>query len=204
MTTPRPSRRAVLSAGAGAFTLLASACSGGGSSSPSSSNITATAPTTSVAPSATATKGGGSVPVSLQIPSIGFDRKVTGMGLSSAGEISPPPKVTQWYDATVSPGKPGISVIAGHVTYNDVPDVFAKLEDVKVGDTVTVGYADGTSKKFVATREKSVDKEALRTDQTVWGSSSTPVLALITCDGKSKVVGQHHVNNFVVWAKPVS
>lgn len=118
------------------------------------------------------------------------------------GEISPPQGVTQWYNATVSPGSPGIAVIAGHVTYNDVPDVFANLEQVKVGDTITVGYANGTKKEFVAVREKSVDKEALRTDQTVWGSSSTPQLVLITCDGKSKVVGEHHVNNFVVWTKP--
>lgn len=166
------------------------------------SNETATAPRTSVAPTATATQGGGSVPVSLKIPSIGFDRKVTGMGLSPSGEISPPPGVTQWYDKTVTPGRPGISVIAGHVTYNG-PDVFAKLEEVKVGDKVTVGYADGSSKEFVVTREKSVDKNALRTDQSVWGESATPVLALITCDDKSKLVGAHHTHNFVVWTKPV-
>ena len=53
-------------------------------------------------------------------------------------------------------------------------------------------------------REKSVDKQALRTDQSVWGSSSTPSLVLITCDAESKLVGQHHLNNFVVWTKPIS
>ena len=160
-------------------------------------------PTTSVAPTAKASKGGGSVPVKLTIPSIGFDRKLTGMGLTDDGEISPPPGVTQWYNATVSPGQNGISVIAGHVTY-DGPDVFANLEKVKVGDQLSVGFADGSSKKFVVVREKSVDKQALRTDQSVWGSSSTPSLVLITCDAESKLVGQHHLNNFVVWTKPVS
>ena len=160
-------------------------------------------PTTSVAPTAKASKGGGSVPVKLTIPSIDFDRKLTGMGLTDDGEISPPPGVTQWYNATVSPGQNGIAVIAGHVTY-DGPDVFANLEKVKVGDQLSVGFADGSSKKFVVVREKSVDKQALRTDQSVWGSSSTPSLVLITCDAGSKLVGQHHLNNFVVWTKPIS
>ena len=82
--------------------------------------------------------------------------------------------------------------------------MFANLEKVKVGDQLSVGFADGSSKKFVVVREKSVDKQALRTDRSVWGSSSTPSLVLITCDAESKLVGQHHLNNFVVWTKPVS
>lgn len=164
---------------------------------------TAKAPTTTTAATATATKGGGSVPTSLTIPSIRFDRKVTGMGLSAVGEISPPPGVTQWYNATVSPGQNGISVIAGHVTFNG-PDVFVDLDKVKVDDHLAVGFADGTNRTFIVTRVKSVDKDALRHDQTVWGASSTPVLALITCDASSKLVGAHHTNNFVVWAKPVT
>lgn len=179
------------------------ACSGDGDpSDPNSQVVTASAPKTTPAKTATATQGGGSVPVSLKIPSINLDQKVTGMGLSSAGTISPPPGVTQWYNATVTPGKPGISVIAGHVTWNSTPDVFAKLEDVKVGDKIVVGYADGTSKTFKANREKSVNKTDLQKDQSVWGSSATPVLALITCDAKSPVKGVHHTNNFVVWAAP--
>ena len=195
-------RRRTLTLTAAGLLALTGCAGGAGGASGASNNQTAEMPSTSAAPSATATKGGGSVPTSLKIPSIGFDEKVTGMGLSADGKISPPPGVTQWYDATVSPGRPGISVIAGHVTY-DGPDVFANLEKVEVGDEVTVGYADGDNQQFVVTREKSVDKNELRTDQSVWGHSDTPVLALITCDAGSKLVGQHHVNNFVVWTKPV-
>ena len=187
---------------AGAALFGATACSSGGSGG-SSSDHTASVPTTSVAPTAKASKGGGSVPVKLTITSIDFDRKLTGMGLTDDGEISPPPGVTQWYNATVSPGQVGISVIAGHVTFNG-PDVFAKLPEVKVGQRLTVRFADKSSQKFRVTRVKSVDKEELRHDQSVWGSSKTPVLALITCDSASELVGVHHVNNFVVWTKPVS
>lgn len=190
-------RSALLLAGAGVLGVVGCSRQGAGDDTE-----TATAPTTSAAATAPATKGGGSVPTSLVIPSIGFNRKVTGMGLSARGEISPPPGITQWYNATVSPGQPGIAVIAGHVTY-DGPDVFVNLSKVKPKDTVTVGFADGTKTEFVVTRVKSVNKDELRHDQSVWGGSTTPVLALITCDAASELVGQHHTNNFVVWAKPV-
>lgn len=195
----RMARRASVAVALAAATLLAG-CSSDDGGEP---DETAAAPSTKAGAGATAKVGGGSVPTHLKIPSIGFDKDVTGMGLTASGEISPPPGVTQWYDATVSPGRPGISVIAGHVTYNG-PDVFADLEKVKVNDTIEVGYADGSHKGFVVTREKSVDKEALQHDQSVWGSSQSPVLALITCDAQSKLVGKHHVNNFVVWAKPAA
>lgn len=191
-------RTAVLSA-TGAL-LTAAGCS---SKDSSDQVVTAKAPTTTPGTTATASKGGGSVPVSLKIPSIGFDEKLVGMGLTSQGTISPEPGVTQWYNATVAPGKTGISVIAGHVTWNGKPDVFVKLDKVNVGDQLTVGFADGSTKAFKVTREKSVDKVALQKDQTVWGNSTKPVLALITCDSASRVEGVHHVNNYVVWAEPV-
>lgn len=164
--------------------------------------VTEAAPSTPPPPSAKAPNGGGSVPVNLEIPSIGFNEKLANMGLTSEGTISPAPGVTQWYNKTVSPGQPGISVIAGHVTFDGKDDVFAKLDKVKVGDAFTITYADGTKKTFKANREKSVDKEQLRTDQTVWGDSKKPVVALITCDAASPVKGVHHTNNFVVWGAP--
>ena len=46
---------------------------------------TAQAPTTTPAPTATAPKGGGRGPVSLAIPSIGFDRKVRVRALTKRG-----------------------------------------------------------------------------------------------------------------------
>lgn len=144
----------------------------------------------------------GRAPVHLSMPSVGFNRELTSLGVTSKGEINPPAGVTQWYNKTVRPGETGISVIAGHVMY-DGPDVFYKLRDVSVGDVVTVTFADKTSKKFKVYAEDAVNKKDLQTDQRVWGGSDKPVLALITCDSASQVVGNHHVDNYVVWAAPV-
>lgn len=102
----------------------------------------------------------------------------------------------------VSPGTPGIAVLAGHVTLNG-PDVFYSLSRTPVGSKVTITYADATTKDFVVTQKASVDKTALQSDARVWGASATPVIALVTCDaGSAWVNAQHHANNFVVWARP--
>jgi LPXTG-site transpeptidase (sortase) family protein len=148
------------------------------------------------------TKAAPEKPASLKMPSIGFERAVTAMGVNKDGEINPPAGVVQWYDKSVVPGEKGISVIAGHVEYNG-PDVFHKLDQLDKGDIVTVSYGDGSTKRFKVYAEEGVNKKKLQTDGRVWGSSKTPVLALITCDGQSRVVNQHHVDNYVVWAKPV-
>ncbi|KNX39213.1 sortase [Luteipulveratus halotolerans] len=142
------------------------------------------------------------VPTRLEMPTIGFDENLISRGVNSSGEINPPAGVPQWYNKSVKPGQDGISVIAGHVMY-DGPDVFYKLDKLSVGDVVTVEFGDGKSRTFKVYAEESVDKRKLQTDPRVWGSSSKPVLALITCDAGSRVVGNHHVSNYVVWASPV-
>ncbi|YAL84197.1 class F sortase [Dermacoccaceae bacterium W4C1] len=141
-------------------------------------------------------------PVSLKMPSIGFDKSVRALGVNDKGEINPPSGVVQWYNKSVTPGQTGISVIAGHVLY-DGPDVFYKLHELQPGDVVTVGYGNGSSKQFKVYAEASVTKTKLQTDQRVWGKSDKPVLALITCDAASRVVDEHHVSNYVVWAEPI-
>lgn len=140
-------------------------------------------------------------PARLSMPSIGFDRAVRGLGVNAQGQISPPAGTTQWYDKSVIPGQPGISVIAGHVTYNG-PDVFYRLDRLAIGDTVTVAYGNGSSKAFKVYAEEAINKKTLQSDPRVWGSSTTPVLALITCDAASRLIGNHHVDNYVVWAAP--
>lgn len=148
------------------------------------------------------TKAAAGAPAQLQMPTIGFDKAVTKLGLNAKGEINPPAGVVQWYDKSVSPGQPGISVIAGHVLYNG-PDVFYKLDKLNAGDVVTVTYGNGAKKQFRVYAEEAINKKDLQKDPRVWGTSSTPVLALITCDSGSQVVQNHHVDNYVVWAKPI-
>lgn len=125
------------------------------------------------------------------------------MGLRG-GVLNPPSGVIQQFTGygRVTPGRPGIAVLAGHVTWNG-PDVFYRLASVPVGGRITIRYANGTAKDFVVTNKASVDKHALQNDMRVWGSSTAPTLALVTCDSNSPWANsQHHTNNYVVFARP--
>lgn len=153
----------------------------------------------------------GAIATNISIPSIKVNKEIKNMGLNKNGNLEPPQGVLQWYNKTSSPGTNGISVLAGHVSYNDVPDVFWNLHDVKTGDKVSIKYSDGTTKNFKIVRKGPINKKDLQYDATVWGSlnatekekaSMAPSLVLATCDADSRLVGHHHVDNYVAWAIP--
>ncbi|SNC71860.1 LPXTG-site transpeptidase (sortase) family protein [Kytococcus aerolatus] len=140
-------------------------------------------------------------PTRLKIPSIGFDREVSEVGLTSKGTLNPPPGITGWYGKTVKPGENGVSVIAGHVTYGP-PDVFYHLPNVKVGEKFTMTDANGKEREWKVTVVEEIDKVALSKDSRIWGDSPTPKVALVTCDPDSPRTGGHSSINVFVLAEP--
>lgn len=147
--------------------------------------------------------GAACIPKRLTVASVGIsDERVVPMGTNSQGQIYPPAHTTMWYNRSTQPGQDGISVIAGHVTY-DGPDNFYNLRNVPVGATVTVTCTSNKVVRLQVTHKESVLKTKLTTDQRVWGGSATPVVTLVTCDIKSPMVSGHHLSNYVVWTKPV-
>ena len=187
-------------AGALASGLLAG-CSSLGDEAQNDPSNWSSAPASSTSGRASSTPA---LPSRLSIPSISLDDPVVGLGLKSNGRLEPPAGKVQWYDATVVPGQVGISVIAGHVSW-DGPDVFVRLKDVATGERYAITYADGHRENFEITRTETVAKTALQHRQDVWGKGGTDrVVVLVTCDDRSKLVGQHYENNFVVWSKPVT
>lgn len=142
--------------------------------------------------------------VRIDIPRIDIHHSLTTIG-TTGGTLSPAPYELGIYrgNGRVNPGDNGISVIAGHVTYNG-PDVLYRLSRLPRGSRFTITYANGGTKNFVTTSSPiSIDKNTLQYDQRIWGNSSTPSIAIITCDANSGWSNaRHHKNNLVVWAKP--
>lgn len=157
-------------------------------SSPSATTGTATVTAGQDLASASATDDVAvpSAPTShVTVPSAGVDQEISGGGLSDHGTISPDQGQLIWFTGNdrVEPGHPGIAVLAAHVDYAGEPDVFADLEDASVGESITVGYADGTELRFTITGAEVIDKAALQTDPRVWGQNSDRAeLVLVTCD----------------------
>ena len=161
----------------------------------------APAPSTAEPPPAAAQPASGT---SLRIPGIGLQARLHPEGLRD-GKINPPAGTVMWFTGydRVAPGAVGTSVIAGHVVANGRSDVFASLSRVRVGDTVEIAAPDGP-RTFRVVRAGVVDKDALTTDQTVWGpNTSVRRLAIVTCDDAYGFRSDgHRVANYVVIAEP--
>jgi len=129
-------------------------------------------------------------------------------------QIDPEPHTVGWYGppqwATV-PGErsshPGI--LAGHVVYYGLKDVFWRLDEVRTGDVVVLTYDDGTQAAFRASRDAvSVDKSALTKDPSNEWAWELPepgnAVTLITCDlVPGTGMAGNAFNNWVVQATRV-
>ncbi|MGW9737695.1 sortase family protein [Micrococcus sp. 140720015-1] len=135
--------------------------------------------------------------------------------LDEGGDLDPDPQTVGWYGPPqwgTTPGErsPYAGVLAGHVVYYGVRDVFWNLGDVRAGAVVVVTYDDGTQAAFEAdTDAVSVEKEALTQDPAhrwAWepGGDDAKV-TLITCDlVPGTGMAGNAFNNWVVQATRVA
>ncbi|UOY01419.1 class F sortase [Blastococcus sp. PRF04-17] len=140
-------------------------------------------------------------PSRLSLPSLGTDSPVTPVGLSDTGALVPPADaaVAGWYTGSAVPGRPGPAVVAGHVDWAGAPGVFARLDELAVGDPVVVQHADGTTHRFAVTRVERHAKAAFPTSA-VYGATPGAELRLITCGGAFDAATGSYVDNVVVFA----
>lgn len=135
--------------------------------------------------------------------------------LDEGGDLDPKPQTVGWYGPPqwgTTPGErsPYAGVLAGHVVYYGVRDVFWNLGDVRAGAVVVVTYDDGTQAAFEADADAvSVEKEALTQDPAnrwAWepGGDDAKV-TLITCDlVPGTGMAGNAFNNWVVQATRVA
>jgi Sortase domain len=152
--------------------------------------------------------GAVAVPLELQLPSLRLTAPVLGVGLNSKNVMDTPMGSAKdpvwekvfWYRGSGVPGDATTATIAGHV--DDVlgrPAIFARLKDLRVGDTVTVrDTRSGLAVDFLVTRtitytlKQTVDPAVLAQiygSGPVTGQGPQPSadglahLTLITCTG---------------------
>lgn len=143
------------------------------------------------------------VPVSISVPSIGLHHSIHLTSRHGSSFQPAPGQIDQFLGfERVLAGQKGVSILAGHVTYYGA-DVFYNLGRMKAGTTYTIRYADGSKRVFRVQRVESINKYQLEHDQRLWGNSTSPVVALVTCDSNSGWANaRHHLNNLVVWSVP--
>jgi Sortase domain len=142
-------------------------------------------------------------PSALEIPAIGVNTgELVDLGLTPSGTMEVPDGAATagWFALSPVPGESGPSVLAAHINYQKVPGVFARLHEMKVGDTAVVRRSDGTPVRFTAYRVERFSKSAFPTAD-VYGNTEGPELRLITCGGSFDEASGHYRDNVVVFAR---
>lgn len=143
-----------------------------------------------------------SLPVRVQVPTIGVDSSLLDLGLQSDGTLEVPPDGASagWYTEAPTPGELGPAIIAGHVDWNGKPGVFYDLRNVRPGDEVEVTREDGVIAVFRVSRVEQFPKGAFPTD-VVYGDINHAGLRLITCGGSFDRQARSYQDNIVVFAE---
>jgi len=144
----------------------------------------------------------------LVIPAINLDAPVVARAVDGDGQMPSPdgPQQVVYYDFSALPGlggSPGVggnTVLAGHVDYHDYgPAVFAKLNDLRQGDQITVRLRDGTQYTYATQSNRIINPSSTHFDEIV---AATPEesLTLITCAGSFDSGTDQYNERRIIWA----
>jgi hypothetical protein len=142
-------------------------------------------------------------PRSVRIDTAGVrDRAVRPVGLEPSGELEVPDETEiGWYRLGSSPGNPGATVLAAHVSWNRSLGPFARLGAVEPGDPVEVTLQDGTVRRYRVVERAQYPKGALPGER-IWTRDGDETLVLITCGGGFNPQIRRYLDNIVVYAVP--
>ena len=148
---------------------------------------------------------GRSVPVRVEVPSIGVDSNLMDLGLQADGSLQVPPGgfPAGWYTGAPTPGELGPAIIVGHVDWAGKGGVFYRLRSIKPGALVTVVRADTSTAVFMVSSVAEYQKDGFPTDK-VYGNTTNAALRLITCGGVFNPKIHHYEDNIVAYAELVS
>jgi len=144
-------------------------------------------------------------PRRISIKSVGIDGLIQRVGLTKDNVMAVPSNVyfAGWYVNSVLPGKPGLSIINGHVSGVYKDGVFKQMQKVKANDAVEIEFGDRSSKKFIVVETKALPAKQSAQDLFTPHEGITSQLNLVTCDGKFDTTTQSYENRIIVTTKLV-
>lgn len=142
------------------------------------------------------------LPVRLIIPKISVDATVEYVGLLTDGSMDAPkgPANVGWFNLGPRPGEVGSAVIAGHSGWkNNIPATFDTLNNLRVGDKISVVDDKGILITFTVRKVKLYDPNADASN--VFSSSDGKAhLNLITCAGLWDKVSKSSSERLIVFS----
>ena len=92
-------------------------------------------------------------------------------------------------------------MIAGHLNWRGANGIFARLDEIPVGATITVVYDDGSQQDFIASAVELVPKPAVAVNG-IFAREGERLLRLVTCGGEFEKKVRSYRSNVVVTAIP--
>lgn len=143
-------------------------------------------------------------PVTLKIPSIGVSSAVRHLGQEADGTLETPAgphyDLAGWYRYSPAPGSLGPAILLGHVdSAANGPSVFFRLGELRAGDVISVGRADGSAAVFVVDEVHRYPKDDFPT-KLVYDDIDHAGLRIVTCGGAFDASRGHYLDNVVVFA----
>lgn len=144
-----------------------------------------------------------SLPSRLIIPKLGVETNIIPMGITATGNMEAPTtnQVTGWYKYGARPGNVGTAVIDGHLGLSNEA-VFGKLDQLAIGDTISVIDDQGSTISFIVKRIATYQKDSDATD--IFTSGAGSHLNLITCNGDWDARQATYSQRFVVFSEVVT
>jgi hypothetical protein len=144
-------------------------------------------------------------PAVLRIASLEVTAPVMRVGILACGGMEVPDDVAKvgWYateDRRVSPGDPGVAVLAGHRDSRaQGPGALHDLADLGVGETVHVVHIDGRVSIWQVDDVLTTPRDALPSEM-LFARTGPPRLALVTCGGAFDAATRSYSHNTIVLA----
>ena len=140
-------------------------------------------------------------PAGIRIPRIGVDSTLENLGLDASGQAGCAPRLRRrgLVRRRCLTWRVGPAIIAGHIDSPTAPAVFARLDELALGDEVVITRTDGVELTFRITGSTQSAKSAFPTDD-VYSNVPAPELRLITCAGAFDSAVGHYTDNLVVFA----
>jgi len=143
-------------------------------------------------------------PLAIRFDDVRIDEPIVAVGLTDDGELEVPDETeVGWWEGGSTPGLPGTTVLAGHVSWNGTIGPFSQLGRAELGEQLEIDTGDGYVRTYQVVERALYDKDELPADR-IWTTTGPEMLALITCGGSFNPSIRRYRENIVVYAVPIA
>ncbi|MEX0748942.1 MAG: class F sortase [Candidatus Saccharimonadales bacterium] len=130
-------------------------------------------------------RGGAADPKYIELPTIKSEGFIQPVGVDQYEQVAVPDNIhlAGWFSESVRPGKPGLSIIDGHVDGRSSDGIFKRLAQLAVGDNYNIELGDGRKVSFKVTAVQTVATHAAADVLFSQSPGIKRQLNLITCGG---------------------